>query len=51
MSLTLESLRQRIIDAELLSGDELDEAHKVLADPEFWDLGPCWIAAWGRRPA
>jgi SAM-dependent methyltransferase len=50
MSLTLESLRQRILDAQMLSSDDIDQARRLLADPEFWDLGPTWIAAWGRRP-
>ena len=51
MSLTLESLRDRIIDAGLLSSSAIDDARRLLADPEFWDLGPTWMAAWGRRPA
>jgi len=21
------------------------------ADPQFWDLGPAWVATWGTRPA
>jgi hypothetical protein len=50
-SLTLETLRARIVDAGLLSHAALDEAQRLLADPEFWDLGACWMAAWGKRPA
>jgi len=49
-SLTLETLRTRIVDAGLLSDAALDEARRLLADPEFWDLGAGWIAAWGKRP-
>jgi SAM-dependent methyltransferase len=51
MSLTLDSLRDRIIDAGRLSSSEIDDAQRLMADPEFWDLGPTWIAAWGRRPS
>jgi SAM-dependent methyltransferase len=51
LSLTLESLRQRIVEAGLLSDLALNEAQRLLADPEFWDLAPAFIAAWGRRPA
>ena len=50
-SLTLETLRERIVDARVLTDAELDDAQSLLADPEFWDLGPCWVAAWGNRPS
>lgn len=50
-SLTLETLRERIVDARVLTDAELDDAQSLLADPEFWDLGPCWVAAWGKRPS
>ena len=50
-SLTLETLRTRIVDAQLLTGAELDDAQRLLADKTFWDLGPAWVAAWGKRPA
>jgi SAM-dependent methyltransferase len=50
MSLTLESLRGRIVDAGFLPGHAIDESRRLLADPEFWDLGPSWMVAWGRRP-
>jgi SAM-dependent methyltransferase len=50
-SLTLETLRTRIVDAGLLSHAALDEAQRQLVDPEFWDLGACWMATWGTRPA
>jgi SAM-dependent methyltransferase len=49
-SLTLETLRFRIVDARLASDADLDEAQRLLDDPEFWDLGPGWVAAWGKRP-
>jgi hypothetical protein len=35
----------------LLTDSELDDAQSLLDDPEFWDLGPAWVAAWGKRPA
>jgi SAM-dependent methyltransferase len=50
-SLTLETLRTRILDARLIDDNEINEAQKLLADPEFWDLAPGFIAAWGRRPS
>ena len=50
-SLTLEHLRLRIVEAGLLSDAALDEAQRLLADPEFWDFAPGFVAAWGRRPA
>lgn len=49
-SLGLETLRSRIITAELLSADEIDQAQALLADPSFWDVGPGFVAARGRRP-
>jgi SAM-dependent methyltransferase len=49
-SMTLETLRDRILSTNLLSLDGLDEAQRLLADPDFWDLGPGFVAAWGRRP-
>jgi ubiquinone/menaquinone biosynthesis C-methylase UbiE len=49
-SLTLEALRSRIVGAQLLSDDEIDQAQRLLADPDFWDFGAGWVAAWGRRP-
>jgi len=50
-SLSLETLRPRILEANLLPNEAIDEAQRLLADPDFWDLGPGFIAAWGRRPA
>jgi SAM-dependent methyltransferase len=48
--LTLETLRERIVTAELSSDAALDAAQRLLDDPEFWDLAPAFVAAWGRRP-
>jgi len=50
-SLTLEYLRSGIVGHGHLSDDELDTARARLADPEFWDLSPAFVGAWGRRPA
>ncbi len=50
-SLTLETLRTRIVEAGLMTDAGLSEARRLLADPEFWDFGAGWVAAWGRRPA
>jgi len=49
-SLTLETLRVRIVEAGLLTTEAIDDARTLLADPEFWDLGPGFVAAWGQRP-
>jgi SAM-dependent methyltransferase len=49
-SLTLDTLRTRIVDAGLLSSLALDEAQHLLADPQFFDIGPGFVAAWGKRP-
>lgn len=49
-SLTLETIRARILDAELMHDTEIGEAQHLLADPTFFDLGPAFIATWGRRP-
>jgi SAM-dependent methyltransferase len=49
-SLTLETLRERIVAAELLTGEALDAAQRLLEDPDFWDLAPAFVAAWGRCP-
>ena len=50
-SLTLETLRPRIVEAALVSDAVLDDARRLRADPEFWDFGAGWVAAWGKRPA
>ncbi len=49
-SLTLETLRGRILTADLSTDDALDAAQRLLEDPDFWDLAPAFIAAWGRPP-
>lgn len=48
--LTLETLRERIVTADLSTDDALDAAQRLLDDPEFWDLAPAFVAAWGRAP-
>jgi SAM-dependent methyltransferase len=50
-SLTLETLRPRIVEAGLVSEAGLDDARRLLADPQVWDFGAGWVAAWGKRPA
>jgi SAM-dependent methyltransferase len=49
-SLTLEFLRPRIVAADLMTPAELDAARALLADPDFWDLSPAFVATWGRAP-
>lgn len=48
-SLGLQALGPRMIEADLLSADALDDALALLADPDFWDLSPAAYCAWGRR--
>ena len=47
--LTLETLRERIVGARLSTDETIDAAQRLLDDPEFWDLAPAFVAAWGRR--
>jgi hypothetical protein len=49
-SLSLETVRSRILDAKLMSDEEINQVQRLLADPQFFDLGPGFLAAWGRRP-
>jgi SAM-dependent methyltransferase len=49
-NLTLETVRPRLLEAELIDNEEINQAQRLLADPEFFDLGPGFLAAWGRRP-
>ncbi|ABD12122.1 hypothetical protein ThrDRAFT_02479 [Frankia casuarinae] len=39
-----------LVASGLLTRADLDSALALLADPDFLDLGPSIIAAWGRRP-
>lgn len=50
-SLSLELLRPRITEMQLATSEEIDAARTLLADPEFWDLSPAFVAAWGRSAA
>ncbi|HUH69555.1 MAG TPA: hypothetical protein VLZ05_12205 [Mycobacterium sp.] len=43
-------MRPRLLDAKLIGNEEINQAQRLLADPEFFDLGPGFLAAWGRRP-
>ena len=49
-SSTLEAMRTRIVDPQVISAEQVDSAQRLLADPIFWDLGAAFLAAWGRRP-
>jgi SAM-dependent methyltransferase len=48
--LTLETLRERIVAADLLTDAAIGDAQRLLGDPDFWDLAPAFVATWGRRP-
>jgi hypothetical protein len=47
--LSLEALRQPIVDAGALTADEVDEALVRIDDPEVVYLSPLMVSAWGRR--
>jgi predicted O-methyltransferase YrrM len=48
--LSLEQLRDGIIDSGLLDAADADAAIELCADPGFSSLSPIMVAAWGRRP-
>jgi SAM-dependent methyltransferase len=49
--LSLEQLRDGIVDLELMDAGEADAAIELCTDPRFSSLSPVMMAAWGRRPA
>jgi SAM-dependent methyltransferase len=49
--LSLEALRQPLIDSEALSEEEVDEALKRTDDEQAVFLSPIMVAAWGKAPA
>ena len=48
--LSLEQLRDGIVDLELMDAAEADAAIALCTDPRFSSLSPVMMAAWGRRP-
>jgi SAM-dependent methyltransferase len=49
--LSLEQLRDGIVDLELMDAGEADAAVELCTDARFSSLSPVMMAAWGRRPA
>jgi len=49
--LSLEQLRDGIVDLELMDAGEADAAIELCTDARFSSLSPVMMAAWGRRPA
>jgi hypothetical protein len=49
--LSLEALRQPLIDSGALSEEEAAQALARLDDPETVYLSPIMVAAWGRSPS
>lgn len=49
--LSLAALRERLIEAEALTAEEMDRAQALLEDPLFATMTPVMVAAWGRRPS
>jgi SAM-dependent methyltransferase len=48
--LSLEQLRDGIVDLERMDAGEADAAIELCTDPRFSSLSPVMMAAWGRRP-
>lgn len=49
--LSLEQLRDGIVDSGLMDAAEADAAIALCSDARFSSLSPVMVAAWGRRPA
>jgi trans-aconitate methyltransferase len=49
ISLTLQALTPRIVDMGIATQSDLDVAQRRFVDPDFWDLAPALIGAWGQR--
>lgn len=49
--LTIAQLRDEIIEAGLMSADDVDAAIALCDDPRLTTISPMIMAAWGRRPA
>jgi hypothetical protein len=48
--LTIAQLRDEIVDAGLMSPDDVDAALALCQDPSLVTISPMIVAAWGRRP-
>jgi 2-polyprenyl-3-methyl-5-hydroxy-6-metoxy-1,4-benzoquinol methylase len=49
-SLTLQQLREQLLDRELCDEATLDEALRLLAEPDFYDYSFATLSCWGRAP-
>jgi SAM-dependent methyltransferase len=49
--LSLEQLRDGIVDGGLMDAAEADAAIELCSDPRFSSLSPVMMTAWGRRPS
>ena len=49
--LSLEQLRDGIVEMELMDAGEADAAIELCTDPRFSSLSPVMMTAWGRRPS
>ncbi len=49
-SLVVQRLRQPMIEAGLLSSNEVDEAVELIEGSEFLSLSPTFVAGWGQKP-
>jgi SAM-dependent methyltransferase len=51
LRLTLEYLRCRMLEAQLITEGQLDDACALLRDPNLVELGPAYAGAWAQRPS
>ncbi|CAM3879486.1 class I SAM-dependent methyltransferase [Smaragdicoccus niigatensis] len=49
IGLSLRTLWPRIVEAGIATQADLDAVDQLLTDPNYWDVGPALVGAWGRR--
>ncbi|WP_159944522.1 MULTISPECIES: class I SAM-dependent methyltransferase [unclassified Nocardiopsis] len=47
--LTISMSHEQLVRRGYLSAAELNAAYRLLEDPDFWDLSPALVQAWGHR--
>ena len=50
MLLTVEAWASRLVATNIVSGPEVEQLSRLLADPSFHFVGPLCLAAWARAP-
>jgi SAM-dependent methyltransferase len=51
LRLELERMREKLLAAHLVTGEEIDACAALLADPNFAFMSATLVTAWGRRPS